>query len=46
MQQSLNQGDNEWMWKDYYLIGKIHALNSNFEAAFPLLIKARQLVNP
>ena len=34
------------MWKDHYLVGKIHAANNNFEAAFPLLLKAKQLVNP
>jgi tetratricopeptide (TPR) repeat protein len=44
MQQILNQGDSEWMWKDYYLIGKIHALNRNYEPAFPFLQKAKELV--
>jgi len=33
------------MWRDYYLIGKIHALNENYQNAFPLLMKAKQLVN-
>lgn len=33
------------MWRDYYLIGKIHALNENYQNAFPLLLKAKKLVN-
>lgn len=44
IQQSLNQGESEWMWKDYFLIGKIHFSNNNFQNALPPLLKAKQLV--
>lgn len=43
IQQQLNQGESEWMWKDYYLIGKIHFINNSFQNALPPLMKAKQL---
>ena len=46
MQQVMNGGDSGWMWKDYYLVGKIHAINNNMESAFPMLIKAKDLIDP
>jgi hypothetical protein len=27
MQQALFEGDSEPLWRDYYLVGKIHFLN-------------------
>lgn len=40
----MSQGESEWMWKDYYLIGKIHFVNNNFQNALPSLLKAKQMV--
>ena len=44
MQQIIQQGDSESMWKDYYLVGKIHFLNNNFQNAVPSLLRAKELV--
>lgn len=44
MQQALFEGDHEEIWKDYYLIGKIHFLNSRQEESLSYLVKAKNLV--
>lgn len=44
MQQNLFGGDNEQLWKDYFLIGKIHFVNSHPEDSLSYLIKAKELV--
>jgi hypothetical protein len=33
MQQALFEGDSEPLWRDYYLVGKIHFLNGRMEEA-------------
>jgi hypothetical protein len=44
MQQALFEGDSEPLWRDYYLIGKIHYFNSRIEEALTYLTKAKGLV--
>jgi hypothetical protein len=45
MQQSLFGGDCEQLWKDYFLIGKIHFLNNRLQDSLTFLTKAKALVN-
>ncbi len=44
MQQALFEGDGEPLWRDYYLIGKIHYVNGRIEEALTYLTKAKSLV--
>ena len=43
MEQQINKGDAPWLWKDYYLIGKIHFNQRNLEKAITCLAKAQEL---
>jgi tetratricopeptide (TPR) repeat protein len=45
MQQAIFGNDNnENLWRDYFLIGKIHYVNSKPEEALNYLVKAKELV--
>jgi tetratricopeptide (TPR) repeat protein len=44
MQQALFEGDCEPLWRDYYLIGKIHYFNNHIEESLTYLTKAKNLV--
>lgn len=44
MQRALFEGDSEALWRDYYLIGKIHFFNSHVDEALTYLTKAKNLV--
>ena len=37
-------GDNTHVWRDYFLIGKIHYLNNHQKEALPFLTQAKHLV--
>ena len=43
MQQALFGGDNERLWRDYFLIGKIHYFNGKPEDGLKFLIRAKGL---
>jgi hypothetical protein len=40
----LFEGDSEPIWRDYYLIGKIHFINNRSEESLNYLNKAKALV--
>jgi hypothetical protein len=45
MQLLLFGGECEHLWKDYFLIGKIHFLNNRTPESLTFLTKAKGLVN-
>ena len=46
MQQKIFGGDNELLWKDYFLIGKIHYINNKKAEALDSLVRSRKLMRP
>lgn len=44
MHRILFEGDSEPIWRDYYLIGKIHFINNRSDEALSSLSKAKALV--
>ncbi|MCB0369731.1 MAG: hypothetical protein KDD45_09905 [Bdellovibrionales bacterium] len=44
MQRKIFGGENEALWKDYFLLGKIYFTNKNVEQAMKYLSTARQMV--
>lgn len=46
LQRTLFEGDSEPIWRDYYLVGKIHFINSRGDDALTYLSKAKALVKP
>ena len=45
MQKKVFGNDNEaLLWKDYFLLGKIHFTSKNIEQAMTYLIKSRQML--
>jgi tetratricopeptide (TPR) repeat protein len=44
MQLSLFDGEEEPLWKDYFLLGRIHFLSRHYEDALPHLKRAKELV--
>ena len=44
MQKKVFGGDNEALWKDYFLLGKIYFTNKNVEQAMKYLLKSRDMI--
>jgi tetratricopeptide (TPR) repeat protein len=44
MHRILFEGDSEPIWRDYYLVGKVHYINNRLEEALNHLSKAKALV--
>jgi len=44
MQKKVFGGESEALWKDYFLLGKIHFTSKNVEQAMKYLVKSRDMV--